>query len=149
MKQLIPSLLIVVLLFSQCGKPEQEPEFVGMQHIEVSKVTSKEAILSAGAKFYNPNDQSIKLKQVVVDIEVDDRIVGVIDQDMKLKIAGNDYFTVPIEASFNIRDIGLLNGLISMLGGKEINVHYKGYIKVAVYGYTTKVPIDVEESIRM
>lgn len=143
------AIAIIILILCQCGRPDQEPEFIGMERIEISKITSKEAVLSANARFFNPNDQSIKLKQVVVGIEVDDKIVGKIDQDMRLKIPANDYFNVPINASFNIRDIGLLNGIISILGGKKIRVHYSGYIKVAVYGYTTKVPVDFEEEIKM
>ncbi len=135
--------------FTQCGRPDQTPEFITMENIKVSKVTGKEAVLSADAKFYNPNDQGIKLKEVVVDIEVDDRVVGVIDQDMKIKIPSNDYFSVPIDASFNIRDLGLLNGIISVLGGQPITVHYRGHIKVSLYGYTTKVPIDFEEDLKM
>ena len=145
----LSAIILLVLLLCQCGRPDQEPEFIGMERIEVSKITSKEAVLSANAKFFNPNNQSIKLKQVVVDIEVDDKIVGKIDQDMRLKIPANDYFHVPIDASFNIRDIGLLNGIISILGGKKIMVHYKGYIKVSLYGYTSKVPVDFEEEIKM
>lgn len=141
--------ITAILLFAQCSKPDQEPEFIGMQNVRVSKVTSKEAILSADAKFFNPNDQSIKLKEVVVDIEVDDRKVGAIDQKMKLRIPANDYFSVPLNASFNIKDIGLLNGIISVLGGKKITAHYKGYVKVSVHGYTAKVPVDFEEDIRM
>ncbi|MAE83030.1 MAG: hypothetical protein CMB80_09860 [Flammeovirgaceae bacterium] len=140
---------LFALLLSQCGRPDQEPEFIAMENITVSKVTGKEAVLSANAKFYNPNNQSIKLKEVVVDIKVDDRIVGVIDQDMKFKIPANDYFSVPLNASFNIRDLGLLNGIISVLGGKPVRVHYQGYIKVALYGYVKKVPVDFEEDIRM
>ncbi|WP_258097616.1 LEA type 2 family protein [Marinoscillum pacificum] len=140
---------IAVLLLTQCGRPDQEPEFIAMENVKVSKVTGKEAVLSANAKFYNPNDQSIKLKQVMIDIEVDDRIVGKIDQDMKFKIPANDYFSVPLKASFNIRDLGLLNGIISVLGGKPVRVHYKGYIKVGLYGYVKKVPIDFEEDVRM
>lgn len=142
-------LATLLIALTQCGRPDQEPEFIAMENVKVSKVTGKEAILSASAKFYNPNDQSIKLKQVMIDIEVDDRVVGVIDQDMRFKIPANDYFSVPLNASFNIRDIGLLNGIISVLGGKPVRVHYKGYIKVGLYGYVKKVPIDFEEDVRM
>ncbi|HCX25212.1 MAG TPA: hypothetical protein DHN29_25090, partial [Cytophagales bacterium] len=53
---------LFALLLSQCGRPDQEPEFIAMENITVSKVTGKEAVLSANAKFYNPNNQSIKLK---------------------------------------------------------------------------------------
>lgn len=149
MKNILTLAATILILFSQCSRPDQTPEFIAMENIEVSKVTSKEAIISANAKFYNPNDQSIKLKQVVIDLEVDDRKVGSIDQEIKLKIPAKDYFSVPLNAAFNIRDIGLLNGIISVLGGKPVRVRYKGYVKVAVHGYTTKVPIDFEEDIRM
>ncbi|MEM9339022.1 MAG: LEA type 2 family protein [Bacteroidota bacterium] len=141
--------LLIGLGFAQCSRPEEAPTFITIEKIKVGKITGKEALLSAEAKFYNPNDQSLKLKEVVVDIEVNDRVVGVIDQRMKLKIAANDYFSVPLEASFNIRDLGLLNGIISVLGGKAVKARYKGHIKVSLYGYVKKVPIDFEEDIRM
>lgn len=142
-------ILTAITLLTQCGRPDQVPEFIAMEDIHVSKITSKEAVLSSSAKFYNPNDQSIKLKEVVIDLEVDERTVGVIDEEVKMKIPAKDYFSVPLKAAFNIRDIGLLNGIISVLGGKPIKVRFKGYVKVAVHGYTTKVPIDFEENIKM
>ncbi|MEQ9306285.1 MAG: LEA type 2 family protein [Marinoscillum sp.] len=143
--------LLVILSFVlvSCGRPDQEPDFLGMNNIRVTKVTGKEAILKAEANFYNPNDQSVRLKEVKVDIEVDNKLVGVIDEQMRLKIPAKDKFSVPLSASFDIRDLGLLNGIISVLGGKTINVHYKGYVRVSVHGYPTKVPVDFEEEIRM
>lgn len=143
--------LLVILSFVlvSCGRPDQEPEFLGMNNIRITKVTGKEAILKAEANFYNPNDQSVRLKEVKVDIEVDNKLVGVIDEQMRLKIPAKDKFSVPLSASFDIRDLGLLNGIISVLGGKTINVHYKGYVRVSVHGYPTKVPVDFEEEIRM
>ncbi|MEQ8471008.1 MAG: LEA type 2 family protein [Marinoscillum sp.] len=148
MKSTIYTALLALLIVS-CGRPDQEPEFLGMTNIRVTKVTGKEAILMADANFYNPNDQSVKLKEVNVDIEVDDRMVGKIDQKMRLRIPAKDKFSVPLSASFDIRDFGLLNGLISVLGGKKIKVHYKGYVRLSVHGYPTKVPVDFEEEIRM
>lgn len=138
-----------IVLLTSCTKPEDEPKFLGIDNIEVTKVTGKEVLLNADARFLNPNKVKIKLKKVDIDIELEGKTIGHIDQDFKLKIPANAEFTVPLNATFNIRELGLLNGIISILGGKKIKVKYKGFIKASVHGYTSTVPVEFYDEVRI
>ncbi len=114
----IPFLILLAFLIG-CNKPEQEPEFLRIDNIKVSKMTGKEALLNADAYFYNPNDVGMKLKEVSIDIQLEGQKIGAIRQTVKTKIPAQAEFKVPLDATFDIQDIGLLNGIISILGGKR------------------------------
>lgn len=143
---LIALLLVTV---TACNKPDQEPEFRGIRHINVQKIKGTKAELTAEAHFYNPNDVRLKLKNIDVDIMLEGKTIGSIDQDLNMKIDKMSEFVVPLEASFNIGEIGLLNGIISILGGKKVKVTYEGTVTASVHGYRTKVPVYYEDEVRL
>ncbi|RED95568.1 LEA type 2 family protein [Marinoscillum furvescens] len=140
---------IIGLLAASCSRPDQEPDFRGIRHINVHKVKGTKAELTAEAHFYNPNDVRLKLKNIDVDIMLEGKTIGSIDQDLNMKIEKTSEFVVPLEATFNIGEIGLLNGIISILGGKKVNVTYEGTITASVHGYRTKVPVYYEDEVRL
>ncbi|VXD12160.1 conserved hypothetical protein [Marinoscillum sp. 108] len=144
------AIIVATLLFlGACTRPENAPQFIGIENIEVSKIMGTNAVLKAEAIFYNPNDVKMKLRKVNIDIELEGKKIGVINQEFTTKVPALSEFRVPLNASFDITEIGLLNGIISILGGKKVVVHYKGFVKVSVHGYPATVPIDFEEEVRM
>lgn len=147
MKQLLLVLSIIIVV-SSCKKPEEEPEFKYVQNIQVKKITGQEVLLNAEAVFYNPNDMRMKLREVDVDVFVDEKKVGKINQDVNMIIPAKADFTVPFDATLNISDVGGLNTLISLMGGKKLRVKYAGHIKVTVHGLPFRVPIDFENDVR-
>lgn len=142
-------LIFGIVILAACNRPEEEPEFLRVDNIKVTKVTGKEAFLNGDAFFYNTNDVRMKLKAVDIDIEMEGKKIGTINHKVKTRIPAKSEFKVPLDATFDIRDIGLLNGIISVLGGKKVKVHYTGKIKVAVYGITYNVPIDYDDEVRL
>lgn len=147
MKQLL-LILSMILVLSSCQKPEEEPEFKYVHNVKVKKITGQEVLLNADAVFYNPNNMRMKLRGVDVDVFVEEKKVGEINQDIKTKIPAMDDFTVPFDATFNIKDVGGLNTLMSVLGGKKLLVRYKGHIKVTVNNLPFRVPVDYEDEVR-
>ncbi len=142
-------LFAVLLIAAGCARPEEEPQFLRIDNLGVGKISGSEATLTADAVFYNPNNVKMKLKQVAIDIELEGKRIGSINQDLTTKIPAMSEFTVPLNASFDISDIGLLNGILSILGGKKVDVHYKGFIKVFVHGYPVTVPIEYDDEVRL
>lgn len=142
-------LFSLLLLLLGCNRPELEPEFLGIKNIEVTKVTGTEAFLKGEALFHNPNDTRMKLKYVDVSIELEGKKIGTIQQDLTTKIPALSRFTVPLNATFDLTEIGLLNSIIGILGGKKMAVRYKGHIRVSMYGYPMTVPVDFEEEVRI
>ncbi len=140
--------ILIISFFSQCAAIQDPPEFLGIEKLQVTKFRGKTADLNADAVFYNPNKRGMTLKKVTIDVKSEDRVIGQIDKSMNLKIKPESEFKVPLDATVNIGDIGVLRGLLSMFGGKEIAINYNGEIKVSIYGVPRNLHIDQTEKIQ-
>lgn len=149
MRKILLPVLIVMLIAAGCTRPTEAPVFKRVGNVEVTKVTGKEAHLNADAFFYNPNDVKMKLRKVEVDVELEGRKIGSIEHSVRTSIPAMSDFKVPLDATFNMKDVGLLQSVLSILGGKKMKVHYKGYIRVTVHGLPIKVPVDYEDEVRL
>ncbi|MEM9857269.1 MAG: LEA type 2 family protein [Bacteroidota bacterium] len=141
--------LVVLIAIGSCKNASQSPEFRKVDNVRVAKVDGKEALLNGDAFFYNPNKASLFLKRVDIDVFLEDKRIGAINQALKMKVKGESEFKIPVDATFNVSDIGLLNGLMSLLGGKKMKVRYVGKVKLRVYGVPVAVPVDYEDEIRL
>ncbi len=142
-------LIFFAILFSQCGATKEPPEFLGVEKLQVTKFKGKTANLKGDAVFYNPNERGMTLKRVAIDVRTEDRLIGQINKSLSLKINPESQFKVPLDVTINIGDIGVLNGLLSILGGQKIEVNYSGEIQVSVYGVPRKLRINHTEQIQL
>lgn len=142
-------LVFSLILLIGCSRPEEAPEFRGVRNIKVRKVEGTTAYLNADAHFFNPNDVKMKLKRVDIGVHLDGKPIGLVSETYKTKIPANAEFKVPLDATFDLKDTGVLKNLLSMLGGKSRKVRYVGYIRVAVHGVTVRVPVDYESEVKL
>lgn len=149
MLKFLSSFVFVLILHSSCTRLEQEPEFRRIDNLAVAKSSGSDVMLKGDAIFYNPNKVMVKLKKINIDVEFGGKSIGAINQALNTKIPAQAEFTVPLEASFDISSVGLLSGLLSIFGGKKVEVHYKGTIQVSVYGIPTTVPVDYTEELKL
>ena len=150
MKYLFLILLSIGSLYmTGCERPQEAPVFKRMGNIEVTKITGSEAYLNANAYFYNPNNVKMKLTKIDVDVEVEGNKIGSINQSVKTLIPAMSEFKVPLDATFDMKQVGFLKSVFSILGGKKLKVHYKGFIRVNFHGIPVKVPVDYEDEVRI
>ena len=138
--------LLLALLLSGCATYEA----VELRQVKsvVADVTDH-PVLKAEALFYNPNKQQGKLKSINVDVYVEGKKAATIDQRLKIKVPAKGEFSVPLEIRLNIKEQGLMNTVLSVLGAKKMKMHYKGYIVVGYHGLPVRVAVDHEESVRI
>ena len=148
MKRIANLLLLTLLLFG-CTRPKEAPVFKRIGNVKVTEITGSQALLNGDAFFYNPNDVSMKLRKVNIDVTLAGKKIGSIEHKLKTKIQALSEFKVPVDARFNIGDVGVLNSIMSMIGGKKMKVRYTGNIKMSVYGLPISVPVDYEDEIRL
>lgn len=141
--------MLIMAFAISCKNVDQAPEFRRVGNVKVTKVDGKEALLNGDAFFYNPNRASIFLRRVDVDVFLEEKRIGAINQSLKMKVEGESEFKVPLDATFNVSDIGLLNGIMSLLGGKKMTVRYTGKVKLRIYGVPVTVPVDYEDEIKL
>lgn len=145
----IRCLAIVVCLtigLASC-KPEEDIVLRNVRDIIVD--ASTEPTLKANAILYNPNNIKIKLRKVKVDVYVNGKKTGIVDQNPKMIIPAVAEFTVPLEVKLNMKELGLLDTILGMIGGKKLKVRYKGSISVTYKGLPIRIPVDYESEVRI
>lgn len=105
--------------------------------------------LKANAIFYNPNKTRMKLKKINVDIFINGKKSANVDQDLKTVIPAEGDFTVPLEVSLNMKELGLLDTIFGMIGGKTFDVHYKGFLKINYNGVPVRIPVDYKDEVKI
>ncbi len=139
--------LLIFFLMGGCI-PKEQVEFRKVLNIRF-EVVSKSPTLKADLVFYNPNKTHSKLKKIEMDILVNDKKVGTVDQTLNQPIKGESEFTVPIEVSVDLKGLGLLDTIINLFGGKKYQVRLVGKIRVSVHGFAVSVPVDYKEEIKL
>lgn len=142
--RIILALLAGLLLQTGCG-PKENIEFKYVKDVIVDANT--EPLLKGNAVLYNPNKQRMKLRKINVDVYVNDKKSARIDQEPSLTIPPEAEFTVPLEVKLNMKEVGFMDTLLGVIGGKKMKVRYKGTISVTYKGVPVRVPVDYESTV--
>ncbi len=146
---LIFFLVINSMLFA-CASPSA-PEYVRTKDWHFEKLASGNIVFTAKAVFYNPNKAKAKLREVDLDVFVNEKKVGKILQTEKIKINGKSSFDIPLRMEFNLRESGLniVSNLISLVTNQKFLVDMKGFIKMNVFFIPFKVPINEKQEFTL
>jgi len=143
------SMAAFVLIGTFSCVPKDEVVFKGVQNINIETNQQNEPILKANALFYNPNKVKMKLKEIYVDVLVNGKPSAQVRQNLKLSIPAESEFSVPVAAQLSLKELGLLDTIVNLLGGKKYDIQYTGYVRIAVHGVTIKVPFTYQEQLRL
>lgn len=146
-KKSVLLLFTTFFLLMACQKPEEDIVLRKIRDVVVD--ASSEPTLKANAIFYNPNDMRGKLKKIDVEIFVNGKKAATVDQEMKTSIPAESEFTVPLEVKLVIKELGLMDTLFGMIGGKTFKIHYKGSLKLSYRGLPINVPVDYKDEVRL
>lgn len=138
--------ILLVLLVGSC-KPKEDVVLRNIKDIVVD--ANSEPTLKANAILYNPNNIKIKLRKVNVDVYVNGKKSGIVDQELKMMIPAEAEFTVPLEVKLNMKELGLLDTIFGMIGGKKLKIQYKGSISITYKGLPIRIPVDYESEVRL
>lgn len=138
--------LLLLIVFNSCT-PKEEIVLRNVRDIVVDANT--EPTLKAQAVLYNPNNIKIRLRKINIDVYVNGKKSGVIDQEPRMTIPANAEFTVPLEVKLNMKELGLLETIFGMIGGKKLDVQYKGTIRVTYKGVPIRIPVNYHSEVRL
>jgi LEA14-like dessication related protein len=130
-----------------CQKPDQDIVLRNIRDVVVDANT--DPVLRANAIFFNPNNVKGRLKKIKVDIYVNGKKAGHVDQDLKTKIPSQSEFTVPLEVNLAIKELGFMDTVLGLLGGKKFEVRYEGFLKLTYHGFPIKVPVNYKDEVRI
>ena len=143
----IGGICVSILLLMQSCLPKEQ--IVLRQVKDVVVDASSEPKLNAEAIFYNPNKTKMKLKKIKVDVFVNGKKSAEVDQDLKTIIPAEGEFSVPLEVKLNLKEMGFLDTIFGMIGGKTFDVQYKGYLKINYQGVPVRVPVDYKDEVKI
>lgn len=140
--------LLTLGLLNGCAPKEP----VVLREVHIRNVTvgpdGKNPVLQADAVLYNPNKGSLRLKEIDLEILVDDKPAARIDQKLSAQIKAQSEFTVPLEVQLKLGDSGMLNTLLSILGGKKHAIRFTGKVRIKVGGFPVNIPVDHQDEIK-
>jgi LEA14-like dessication related protein len=106
-------------------------------------------VLKGDMLFFNPNPTRMKLKKLDLVILLNDKQAGTVNQTLKQEIPAEGEFVVPIQVALSLKEMGLLDAIAGILGGKKHTVRIIGKIRGSVHGLTVSVPVDYTEEIKI
>lgn len=136
----------IAILLGSC-KPKEDVQLRKIKDIVVDATT--DPLLRANALLYNPNNIRMTVKKIDMEIFVDGKKAAVIDQRLKIKVPAKAEFTVPLEVKLNLKELGFLDTVLSMIGGKRMKIQYKGSIRLQYGGVPFTVPVDYKDEIQI
>ena len=140
---------LVIILLMLCLSCAPKEEIVLRQIKDVVVDASSGPKLKANAIFYNPNKTKMRLKKINIDIFINGKKSANVDQDLKTLIPAQGEFTVPLEVTLNMKELGLLDTIFGMIGGKTFDVHYKGFLKINYKGVPVRIPVDYKDDVKI
>jgi LEA14-like dessication related protein len=141
--------LFIILTFVIVGCKAPKEDIVLRQIRDVVVDATSDPVLKANAIFYNPNSMRGKLKKIDVDIFVNGKKAASVNQQLKTVIPANNEFSVPIEVKLAMKELGFMDTLLGMIGGKKFEVRYEGSLKLSYHGFPINVPVSYKDEIRV
>ena len=138
--------LMLLIIFFGCSTPKEPIEFLRVKDVVVDATSDPK--LKAEIFFFNPNDAKMKLKKIDIEIFYEGKRVGKIDQKLSTVIPAKSEFSIPIEVNLAIKELNIVSTILSMIGGKSMEIQYKGHLKLTYHGFPVRVPVDFKDNIR-
>lgn len=139
--------ILSLLLLAGCKKPDQDIVLRDINDVVVDATT--EPMLRANAIFFNPNNIRGRLKKIDIEIFVNGKKAATVDQSLKMSIPAAAEFTVPLEVKLAMKELGFMDTILGMVGGKTFKIHYKGSLKLSYHGLPINVPVDYEDEVKI
>jgi LEA14-like dessication related protein len=140
-------IFLIIAIFSGCKKPDEDIVLRQIRDVVVDATT--EPMLKANAIFYNPNNMRGRLKKIDIEIFVNGKKAASVDQSLKTSIPAAAEFTVPLEVKLAIKEMGVMDTIFGMIGGKTFKIHYKGSLKLSYRGIPINVPVDYKDEVKL
>ena len=138
---------LVLMAVGGCHGPDEKIVLRKIRDVVVD--ASTEPLLKANAVFYNPNDIRGKLKRINVEVYVDGKKAAFVNQKLKTHIPANGEFIVPLEVKLSIKELGFMDTLLGVIGGKKFEVRYEGSLKLSYRGFPINVPVHYKDEVRI
>lgn len=129
----------------------KDPEFVKLKNTRLLKFNKEEIQLESTAVFYNPNKAKLKLREIYIDVYIDDTYLTTIDQTKVSKIKKKRTFEIPLHIKVKPENklASLVSKALKALVTNQVKLRYEGFVKVSAYGIPVKVRLKEIEYVKV
>lgn len=142
-------LCAVVLSVSSCKL--STPTFKTVNNIKLERINTTGIKLGADAVFNNPNPLKFKIKDIALDVMLDNKLVGTLGEKTDILIARKSDFTIPLGITLKPEG-SLFENLKNLLGfvkDKETDMALIGKIQVKWFLFKKTIPIQYKQKIKL
>ena len=152
LKQITLLSFISLLLFS-CTVT-QEPEFIGVENIQILSIKNGNFKIGGNVMFLNPNDVGCTVLKTDIKAFVNGIKIGKVAQKKMLSLEANKKFKLPILFSFTPQDIikdkkGIFDGVLNTLLNQSVDILLKGIVTLSKLGIPFDIDVESEEKIKI
>lgn len=138
------SIFALIFLISSCTF--HEPEMRGGEKFNLEKIDGKTVKFTAEAKVFNGNWFGVKVKPSLLDLYIDDKLVGKVHLDKKVKMKGKKETHLIVPFTAELEKNALMTG-IALAAKGDVKVRLKGKIKGGVFIFTKKLDFDETRTV--
>lgn len=135
--------LIVLGTISSCAKPK-DLEFVDIQNLSIIEWGLSESLIGLEVRFYNPNNQSVKMKDADAKVYVNSAYLGDARMDSTLSVPQRDTFAVPL--ILKVSTATTLAKVLETLSDSTVMIKVDGNVKMGKGGMFINYPIKYEKN---
>lgn len=133
--------LAVLTAASSCSSIK-EPEFKGIENVQMAKMGMYESTVSMDLVWFNPNNSKLKLKWAMGDAWVEGDSLGKFTVDTAINIHPKADFRLPVKLKMSMSQ--LMKKSPTLLLNKEVLVKITGLARVGRSGIFIRYPISYE-----
>lgn len=136
----LSAIVISITVFLAGCKEPKDLEFKEIRNSKLGNIGFSKATLTGDVVLYNPNNFSLELSRMDLDIYVENTLFGHTSQTVQVKVPSRQEFTLPLTLDVDIKNL-LKNGALSLMN-KEVNIRALGSVKVGKMGVYKSFPVD-------
>lgn len=130
--------LFLGIFFGSCNQP-QAVSFTGYRNLHFSMRGFSTGMIKMDLALYNPNSFGMKIKEMSLQVLVNQKPFGEITQDSLCLMPPKDTFLMPV--SFKVHIMGLLQNSISFSQKDSVLLEANGSCMVGKGGMFFKMPL--------
>jgi LEA14-like dessication related protein len=137
----------IIVAFSSCKF--KEVEFKKVESFKLLKTDNKGAIVELFILLKNPNNMSITVSDLDMNVMVNQTNIGKINLEQKVKINARSEkaHRFVIKANYSDIAVGGFSSLLSIIMSKKVNISCNGNIKAKALGVSKTMPVDFKGDV--
>ena len=143
---MIKFIYVLALTFLVSACTFLEPQYKGDEKFKFQKLEGKSLKFTVGAKIYNPNKYTIKIKPSDLDVLIEDDFMGVIHLDKTIKLKRKQELFIDAPFTATLANGALFKALKFATKG-QLDVTLKGKVKAGVFIFSKKFDVDEKTKI--